>query len=59
MGVVEAITNTGTVLGPALIQKASDSHMNPIFAVNLFRMTIGTLPLFFLSEKKLELNYEH
>lgn len=52
MGVIEILANFGHILGPVFVQLSNDEHLNPIFAINLFRFTIGTIPLFFLNEEK-------
>jgi hypothetical protein len=49
MGLIEFMSNFGSVLAPIIIQKSNDYGVNPIFAVNLLRLTIGTLPLFLLN----------
>lgn len=43
------MSNFGSVLGPTIVQKSNDSGINPIFAVNLIRLTVGTLPLLLLN----------
>ncbi len=55
ISIIEAISNIGTVFGPILVQQSVNHHVNPIFAINLLRITIGTLPLLFLSEKRINL----
>jgi len=56
MGIIEFMNNFGSVLGPTVVQKSNDSGINPVFAVNLIRLTLGTLPLFLLNESKIELD---
>jgi hypothetical protein len=48
MGAVEFFGNIGNVVGPILIQMSVDNRINPIFSVNLLRLTLGTIPLLFL-----------
>ena len=52
MGIIEIIANFGAILGPIFVQLSNDNHFNPIFSINLLRLTIGTIPLFFLNEEK-------
>jgi hypothetical protein len=48
VGITDFIANFGKTLGPSLIQLSSDYKLNAIFSVNIIRITIGTLPIFFL-----------
>lgn len=52
MGIVESIANFGHILGPFFVQLSNDRHLNPIFSINILRLTIGTIPIFFLNEEK-------
>lgn len=52
IGIIEVIANFGAILGPALVQMSNEHHLNPIFSINILRLTIGTIPLFFLNEDK-------
>ena len=52
IGIIEAIANIGHIFGPFFVQVSNDNHLNPIFSLNLLRLTIGTIPLFFLNEEK-------
>jgi hypothetical protein len=56
MGAVEFLGSIGNVIGPSFTQMSVDHNINPIFSVNLLRLTLGTLPLLFFVERKLELN---
>jgi hypothetical protein len=56
MSAVEFLCNFGNVLGPIFIQMSVDHSINPLFSVNLLRLTLGTLPLLCFVEQKLELN---
>jgi hypothetical protein len=56
MSAVEFVANFGNIFGPMFIQMSVDKSINPIFSVNLLRLTLGTLPLLFFVERKLELN---
>jgi hypothetical protein len=53
---VEFLANFGNVLGPIFIQLSVDHSINPIFSVNLLRLTLGTLPLLCFVEQKIDLN---
>ena len=48
IGIVEFITNFGKTLCPALTQLSIDNKINPIFAINILHITIGTFPIFLL-----------
>jgi hypothetical protein len=56
IGVVEFFTNFGKTLCPLLTQLSIQHALNPIFAINLLHITIGTLPIFLLNEKKIKLH---
>lgn len=52
---IEFIAGFGKTLGPKFVQISSNHSINPIFSVNILRLTLGTLPVFLLSEKKIDL----
>ncbi len=55
VGIVEFIGNCGKTIAPYVINFANEHKSNPIFFVNIFRSTIGTLPIIFLLEKRISL----
>ena len=55
VGVIEFLAGFGKTLGPKVVQISSNNGINPIFSVNLMRLTFGTLPVLLLSEKKINL----
>ena len=55
VSVIECITNSGRVISPEIIQVSTVHHMNPIFATNLLRVTVGTLPILLINEDKIRI----
>ena len=53
---IEFLSTFGKILGPLGTDLSDDKDVNAIFTFTLLQMTIGTIPVIFLREKKIELS---
>jgi hypothetical protein len=56
IGFIELWTNLGKTFAPYVTDFSNQKGLSAIFSVNLMHITIGTLPVLFLIEKKIQIN---
>ena len=54
IGFIELGSNLGKMFGPYVTDFSNHRGLNAIFTVNLMHITVGTLPVLFLLEKKIQ-----
>ncbi len=45
----------GRVIGPPFVNLSTQHALKPIFSISLLNITVGTIPIFFLREKKIRI----
>lgn len=54
IGFIELLADFGKMLGPYVTDFSNQKGLSPIFTVSLMHITIGTIPVMFLVEKKIQ-----
>jgi hypothetical protein len=56
MGFIELLSNFGKMFSPYVTDFSNQKGISPLFVVSLMFITVGTLPVLCLVEKKVQIN---